>query len=71
VREVLRYGEIENLRVLLKLYKVETPEQFEVLCENELVGKIIQCGNTENLKVLLKLYKVETPDQFEVFCEKE
>jgi hypothetical protein len=34
VREVLRYGKIENLRILLKLYKVETPDQFEVLYQN-------------------------------------
>jgi hypothetical protein len=35
VGKIIQCGNTENLKVLLKLYKVETPDQFEVFCEKE------------------------------------
>jgi hypothetical protein len=35
MRDILTYRETEKLKILLKLYRVETPEQFEALCEKD------------------------------------
>ena len=73
VRNFLLFFPAKILEQIIKLYKIQTPEEFEKMCifYEDRGPYSLRSFPAKNLEHIIKFYKIQTPEEFEKMYENE